>query len=112
MRNKESRERKNHAVHPLSRPESKLPAPNDLTSESILARAAHADLALTLARWILRRWDSLPPIQRSALTYGLNFGGDVGDGQVTFAVPLSALVEAMDVLRYPAEDEGRGIEPV
>jgi hypothetical protein len=73
--------------------------PDDLTPESILTRAAYADLTLELARWILRRWDHLPPFQRSAIRYALQFGGSVGDGQVTLAVPITALLEALDVLR-------------
>jgi hypothetical protein len=77
----------------------------DLTLESILARAAYADLALELARWVVRHWDSLPPLQRSALSYNLNFGGHVGDGQVVFSVQLSSLLEAMDILRRHPEPE-------
>jgi hypothetical protein len=80
-------------------------SPADLSPQSILARAAYADLTLELARWLLRRWDSLPPLQRSALTYGLNFGGHVGDGQVVFSVGLSSLLEALDVLRRQPESE-------
>lgn len=82
------------------------PLPDDpLTPESILARAACADLTLELARWIIRRWNSLPPFQRSALRYALDFGGDVGDGQVAFTVQLSSLLEALDVLRKQPRDE-------
>jgi hypothetical protein len=50
------------------------PFKDNLTVESILARAAVADLTLELARWLLRRWDSLPAHQRAALSYGLNGG--------------------------------------
>jgi hypothetical protein len=59
---------------------------------------------LELARWILRRWDSLPSHQRAALSYGLN-GGRIGDDQVVFTVQLSALLEALDVLRITPEPE-------
>jgi hypothetical protein len=76
-----------------------------LTAESILARAAVADLTLELARWLLRRWDLLPALQRSALTYGLNFGGQVGDGQVVFSVGLSSLLEALEAVRRQPPDE-------
>jgi hypothetical protein len=79
--------------------------PDPLTPESILARAAVADLTLELARWTLRRWNQLPPLQRSALNYGLNYGGHVGSGQVVFSVQLSSLLEALDVLRRQAELE-------
>jgi hypothetical protein len=80
--------------------------PDDLTPESIRRRAAYADLTLELARWIIRQWNSLPPFQRSAIRYALEFGGDVGDGQVGFTVPLSSLLEALDVLRrQPDRDE-------
>jgi hypothetical protein len=81
-------------------------SPDDpLSSKSILRRAAYADLTLELARWLLRRWGSLPPFQRSALNYGLNYGGHVGDGQVVFTVGLSSLLEALDVLRRHPEPE-------
>jgi hypothetical protein len=76
-----------------------LTIPDPLTPESILARAAVADLTLELARWTLRRWNQLPAHQRSALNYALNFGGHVGNGQVVFSVQLSSMLEAMDVLR-------------
>ncbi len=83
------------------------PVSNDpLSPESILARAAYADLTLELARWILRRWNSLPPFQQSAIRYALDFGGDVGDGQVAFTVQLSSLLEALAVLRrQPVPEE-------
>jgi hypothetical protein len=76
-----------------------LTSPDPLTPESILARAAIADLTLQLARWTLRRWNQLPTLQRSALNYGLNHGSRVGKGQVVFSVQLSSLLEALDVLR-------------
>jgi hypothetical protein len=38
-------------------------------------------------------------------SYALDFGGDVGDGQVVFTVQLSSLLEALDALRrYPAPE--------
>ena len=80
--------------------------PDDLSPESILTRAAYADLTLELARWIIRQWESLPSFQRSAIRYALEFGGDVGDVPVAFTVQLSSLLEALDVLRrYPDQDE-------
>jgi hypothetical protein len=82
-----------------------LTIPDPLTPESILARAAVADLTLELARWTLRRWHQLPAHQRSALNYGLNYGGHVGNGQVVFSVQLSSLLEALDVLRRQPEWE-------
>jgi hypothetical protein len=91
-------------VHPY--PQSKqLTIPDPITPESILARAAVADLTLELARWTLRRWDQLQALQRSALNYGLNYGGHVGNGQVVFSVQLSSLLEALDVLRRQPELE-------
>ena len=79
--------------------------PDPLTPDFILARAAVADLTLVLARWTLRRWNQLPAHQRSALNYGLNYGGHVGNGQVVFSVQLSSLLEALDVLRRQADSE-------
>jgi hypothetical protein len=76
-----------------------------LTPESILRRAAYADLALELARWLLRRWDSLPGHQRAALSYALNHGGHVGNAQVMFTVQLSSLLEALDVVRRQPREE-------
>jgi hypothetical protein len=73
-----------------------LTIPDPLTPESILARAAVADLSLELGRWTLRHWDQLPVLQRSALNHGLNYGGHVGNGQVAFSVQLSSLMEALD----------------
>jgi hypothetical protein len=78
---------------------------NPLSVESILARAAIADLTLELARWLLRRWDSVPSHQRAALLYGLDHGGHVGDGQVVFSVGLSSLLEALDIVRRQPESE-------
>ena len=81
-------------------------SPDDtLSIESIFRRAAVADLTLELARWLVRRWDTLPPVQRSALTYGLNVGGHVGDAQAVFTVQLSSLLEALDVVRRQPEPE-------
>jgi hypothetical protein len=67
--------------------------------DSILRRAAYADLALQLARWLTRHWNSLPSHQRAALSYALNHGGHVGNAHVLFTVQLSSLLEAMDALR-------------
>jgi len=83
------------------------PTPDPLFLEAIHRRFVHADLALCLARWILRSWPWLDPQQRAVLSYGLN-GGAVGSGQVGFAVPLVSLLEAIDVLRRHPEPE----EPV
>jgi hypothetical protein len=96
VRNKESRERKTTPFRPLSVRKVKRLASLNVTPESILTSAAYADLALELARWILRRWNSLPPIQRSALTYALELRGN--DRQVTFVVPLDALLDAIIAL--------------
>jgi hypothetical protein len=82
-----------------------LTSPDPLTPESIVARAAVADLTLQLARRTLRRWNQLPALQRSALNFGLNYGGRVGNGQVVFPVQLSSLLEALDVLRTQSELE-------
>ena len=76
---------------------------DNLTVESILRRAALADLTLELARWLLRRWDTLLAHQRAALLYGLDHGGDVGDGQAVFSVGLSSLLEALDIVRRQPE---------
>lgn len=78
---------------------NQVPSEPNLRVESILRRAAYADLTLELARWLLRRWRCLPPLQRSALSYGLNHGGYVGNAQVMFTVGLSELLEAIDTLR-------------
>jgi hypothetical protein len=79
--------------------------PQDPLIRSIRTRAAQANLALELARWLLRFWDTLPAVQRSALTYGLTHGGRVGDGPVMFSVPLSSLLEALGHLRRHPEPE-------
>jgi len=71
----------------------------DTPSERILRRAAHADLALTLARWIVRHWERLPPLQRSALSYALDFGGRFKDGEVVMTVQLRQLLEALAAIR-------------
>lgn len=112
MRNKESRKDKSPspAVHThLARPQSKVNTPVhssvDLTPQAILTRAAYANLAVQLARWLRRHWHLLPPLQRSALAYALDFGGHIGDGQVSFIVQLSSLLEALDVLRRQPEQE-------
>jgi hypothetical protein len=82
-----------------------VPISDPLSPESIHRRFVHADLALCLARWILRSWPWIDPAQRAAISYGLN-GGAVGNGQVGFAVPLMSLLEALDVLlRGPERDE-------
>lgn len=73
-------------------------------SRTPIVRAASASLALELARWVHRYWHQLPAIQRSALQYGLN-GGHVGDGNALFSVPLSSLLEALDMLRRHPELE-------
>lgn len=78
--------------------------PDPLSLESIRARAASASLALELARWLLRYWNQLPAIQRSALQYGMN-GGCVGSGNALFTVPLGSLLEALDMLRRHPEAE-------
>ena len=76
---------------------------DNLTVESILARAAIADLTLELARWLRRRWETLPAHQRAALLYGLDHGGHVGEGQAVFSVGLSSLLEALDIVRRQPE---------
>jgi hypothetical protein len=81
-----------------------VPTAPELTVQSIRARAANAHLALELGRWVLRFWDQLPAVQRSALSYGLH-GGHVGDGQVIFSVQLSSLLEALNHLRRCPEPE-------
>ena len=78
---------------------------DSLSPESIRRRFIHADLAMALARWILRSWPSLEPHQRAVLGYGLNGGATSPDGQVGFAVPLLSLLEAIDVLRRHPEPE-------
>lgn len=78
---------------------------DSLTVESILRRAALADLTLELARWLRRQWDTLPAHQRAALLYGLGHGGHVGDGQAVFSVGLSSLLEALDIVRRQPEPE-------
>jgi hypothetical protein len=73
--------------------------------QAIRDRAASAHLALEMARWTLRFWDTIPPFQRASLNYALN-GGRVGDGPVLFSVPLVTLVEALSHLRrYPQPEE-------
>ncbi len=80
--------------------------PDPLSPDSIRRAAAYADLTLELARWILRRWNQIPALQRSALTYALDYGGQVGDAPVAFTVQLSSLLEALDVLRrHPQPEE-------
>jgi hypothetical protein len=92
--------------YPKFRPQSEaLTNPDPLSLQSIRRRAASASLALELGRWTLRYWDQLPAIQRSALRYGLSQGGHVGDGPAVFTVPLSSLLEALDVLRRHPQDE-------
>src|ERR1700679_3346505 len=81
-----------------------VPISDPLSPESIHRRFVHADLAMTLARWILRSWPWLDPAQRATISYGLS-GGAVGEGQVGFAVPLASLLEAIDVLRRHPEPE-------
>jgi hypothetical protein len=76
--------------------------PDPLSLQAIQRRFVHADLAMALARWILRSWHWLDPQQRAVLSYGLS-GGVVGSGQVGFAVPLVSLLEAIDVLRRHPE---------
>jgi hypothetical protein len=67
-----------------------------LSPESIHRRYVRADLALCLARWVLRSWTWLDPAQRAMLTHG-------GDGEVRFVVPLDSLLEALDALRRNPE---------
>jgi hypothetical protein len=63
------------------------------------------DEILELVRWTLRRWNQLPAVQSSVLSYGLNYGGHVGDGQVVFSVQLNSLLEALDALRQQPKRE-------
>lgn len=93
-----------HLSLPVRQANKKLPNQDPLI-RSIRTRAAQASLALELARWILRFWNTLPAVQRSALTYGLTHGGRVGDGPVMFSVPLSSLLEALSHLRRNPEPE-------
>jgi hypothetical protein len=68
-----------------------------LSPESIHRRYVRADLALCLARWVLRSWPWLDPEQP--------FGGAIADSEVRFVVPLGSLLEALDALRrYPEPD--------
>lgn len=67
---------------------SSIPAPgtNTIAPDRIPRDAANAELAVLVARWMLKHWDLIPALFRSAIEMDLEEGYAGTDTTVTFAL--------------------------
>lgn len=68
------------------------------TPDRIRADALDAELAVSVARWLVGHWEIVPSLYRSAISY-VAFDGEFGAGKtITVNVPLQPVLEILQVL--------------